>query len=269
MRKPQATIKALLAALALGVVVAAMPITLSACSGGSCEAPAAEAEATTDAESTEEAVEEESEAKEETKKDASTKPENAADAGYIDQYGNITIKAIDELKSMRIDNDLEFALNVINRDGKGYFFSMDNKRWESEHGWFVMYDKNAENPRDPVGYDQIQLGAEVENGDPYIAVTAVSKADYPDAKSAYLAIAESPMDGSERSEFTDDGTWGKGIVWGSNDVYFVLVGDGGDVWHVDIIPQNALGQGLFISVTGLSNLTYVDAYTELPEGTVI
>ena len=261
MRKHACTLD-LLASLMLAFALAAAPLALTACSGGSSEQPAAEeqsepAEETTETEA-EEPAEEEAE---------DTASEEGGMATYVDQFGTLNVCAIDELGIMREQYDLEFG-SVLTNDGNGYLFNLDTKRWESDHGWFLIYDEKAEVLPGPASYDVIQMNAETE-AQPIIAVVAVSKGDYPDIQDAYKTVAEGPMGESDRSEFNSDGTWGKGIVSGGADEYLILAGDGGDVWQVDIIPDAAMQQALYMQLTGVASLTYVEAYVQTPEGTLI
>ena len=260
MRKHACTLD-LLASLMLAFALAAAPLALTACSGGSSEQPAEEqsepAEETTETEA-EEPAEEEAE-------DAAS--EDDGTPAYVDQFGTLNVRAIDELGIMREQYDLEFS-SVITNDGNGYLFNLDTKRWESDHGWFLIYDEKAEVLPGPGSYDVIQMNAKME-AQPIIAVVAVSKEDYPDIQDAYKAVAEGPMGESDKSEFNSDGTWGKGVVSGGADEYLILAGDGGDVWQVDIIPQTAMQQALYIQLTGETSLDYVEAYVKTPEGTLI
>ncbi|MBQ9315872.1 MAG: hypothetical protein IJ203_03510, partial [Atopobiaceae bacterium] len=170
MRKHACTLD-LLASLMLAFALAAAPLALTACSGGSSEQPAAEeqsepAEETTETEA-EEPAEEEAE---------DTASEDDGTPAYVDQFGTLNVRAIDELGIMREQYDLEFSSVIIN-DGNGYLFNLDTQRWESDHGWFLIYDETAEVLPGPASYDVTQINAEQELGKPFIAVVGVSKAD--------------------------------------------------------------------------------------------
>ncbi len=253
----------LLASLMVAFALAAAPLALTACSGGSSEQPAAEEQSEPAEETTETEAEEPAE---EEAEDAAS--EDDGTPAYVDQFGTLNVRAIDELGIMRGQYDLEFS-SVITNDGNGYLFNLDTKRWESDHGWFLIYDETAEVLPGPASYDVTQINAEQELGKPFIAVVGVSKADYPDIQDAYKAVAEGPMGESKDQKFNDDNTWGKGVVYGGADDYLILVGDGGDVWQVDIIPNAAMQQALYMQLTGETSLDYVEAYVKTPEGTLI
>jgi hypothetical protein len=266
MKRISAAWVSLIATPALALVLVVSPLALTACSGGSSdESAATETTATEDAEATDDqaaATDQDSE----DAADASS-DEDAGENIFVDELGTLNVCAIDELGVMRDKYGLDFG-SVLTNDGNGYLFNMDSKRWESDHGWFLIYDEKAEVLPGSVSYDVIQMNAETE-AQPIIAVVAVSKEDYPTIQDAYKAVAEGPMGESDDLEFNSDGTWGKGIVSGDADEYLILAGDGGDVWQVDIIPDAAMQQALYMQLTGVASLTYVEAYVQTPEGTII
>lgn len=266
MKRISAAWVSLIATPALALVLVVSPLALTACSGGSSdESAATETTATEDAEATDDqaaATDQDSE----DAADASS-DEDADENIFVDELGTLNVCAIDELGVMRDKYGLDFG-SVLTNDGNGYLFNMDSKRWESDHGWFLIYDEKAEVLPGSVSYDVIQMNAETE-AQPIIAVVAVSKEDYPTIQDAYKAVAEGPMGESDDLEFNSDNTWGKGIVSGDADEYLILAGDGGDVWQVDIIPDAAMQQALYMQLTGVASLTYVEAYVQTPEGTII
>lgn len=267
MKRISAAWVSLIATPALALVLVVSPLALTACSGGSSdESAATETTATEDAEATDDqaaATDQDSE----DAADASS-DEDAGENIFVDELGTLNVCAIDELGVMRDKYGLDFG-SVLTNDGNGYLFNMDSKRWESDHGWFLIYDETAEVLPGPASYDVTQINAEQELGKPFIAVVGVSKADYPDIQDAYKAVAEGPMGESKDQKFNDDNTWGKGVVYGGADDYLILVGDGGDVWQVDIIPNAAMQQALYMQLTGETSLDYVEAYVKTPEGTLI
>lgn len=246
------------------LALAISPLALTACSGGSSdESAATETNATEDTETA---------ADETATTDQDSEAEDAAseDDGepvYVDELGTLNVRAIDELGIMRKKYGLDFS-GVITNDGNGYLFNTDSKRWESDHGWFLIYDETAEIMPTHVKYDILQVDTEMA-AQPIIAVVAASKKDYPNIQDAYKAVAEGSMGESDDLKFNGDCTWGKGVVHGATDEYLILVGDGGDVWQVDIIPQTAMEQALYMQLTGVSALTYVEGYSQTPEGTLI
>ena len=187
MKRISAAWVSLIATPALALVLVVSPLALTACSGGSSdESAATETTATEDAEATDDqaaATDQDSE----DAADASS-DEDAGENIFVDELGTLNVCAIDELGVMRDKYGLDFG-SVLTNDGNGYLFNMDSKRWESDHGWFLIYDETAEVLPGPASYDVTQINAEQELGKPFIAVVGVSKADYPDIQDAYKAVA--------------------------------------------------------------------------------
>ena len=86
-------------------------------------------------------------------------PVDADDAGYIDEHDNVTLRAFDELGIMRKRLGLSFV-DVLHDNGDGYLFSKESNRWESEDGWFTIFNERAENLQSPLEYDIFQSYAE-------------------------------------------------------------------------------------------------------------